>query len=70
MVYWLLDTSVHTKIPASLSLVPSTDVFWLFNFQKSPFSKVSPDSGTFSNFMVEISNMRRPLFRAFTLIPF
>ena len=37
---------------------------------KSPFSKISADSGTFSNFTVEISKPRRPFFRTFTLILF
>ena len=37
---------------------------------KSPFSKISADTGTFSNFIAEISKGRRPYFCTFTLILF
>ena len=37
---------------------------------KSPFSKIIVDSGTFSNFIAELSNERRPLFWTFVLILF
>ena len=37
---------------------------------KSPFSKISADSGTFSNFMAEFSKEKRPFFRTPTLILF
>ena len=41
-----------------------------FTTFQSPFSKISSDSGTFSNFMAEFSNGRRPLFCTFVLILF
>ena len=37
---------------------------------KSPFSKISADSSTFSNFTMGISKGKKPLFWIFTLILF
>ena len=66
MATWYIR-SRNYQYPFPLCQLP---IVLALQLSKSSFSKISADSGTFSNFIADFSKARRPLFATSVLILF